>query len=230
MDEIIRILIVDDHPIVRIGLRALIDSESDMEVVGEAANGIEAVAKASFLRPQIILLDIVMPRMDGITAIKEILQEYPEARILVFTSYSEDKKVFSALRAGALGYLLKDSDPKELIQAIREVSRGGSPLHPVVARKLINELNKSSESHRSSDSNKFSGSPEDKEDLTDREMEILKLIARGLTNMEIADLLVISERTVRVHVGNILNKLQVSNRTQAALYALRKRLVDLADE
>jgi NarL family two-component system response regulator LiaR len=212
MTETIRILIADDHAIVREGLRALIGAKPDMELVGEAADGVEAVQKARSLQPDVILLDLVMPRKDGIEAIGEIKQENPEAHILVLTSFAEDEKVFSAIKAGALGYLLKDSSPQELLQAIRDVHRGESSLHPAVARKLIGELNRPSDL------------PATEEPLTEREVEVLSLVARGLSNQEIAERLVVSERTVRTHVSNILGKLHLANRTQAALYAVREGL------
>jgi NarL family two-component system response regulator LiaR len=213
MTEIIRILIADDHAIVREGLRALIDTEPGMELVGEAADGVEAVLKARSLQPDVILLDLVMPGKDGIEAIAEIKRENPEARILVLTSFAEDEKVFPAIQAGALGYLLKDSSPQELLKAIREVDRGESSLHPTIARKLIRELNRPPENL-----------PPTEEPLTEREVEVLSLVARGLSNQEIADRLVVSERTVRTHVSNILGKLHLANRTQAALYAVREGL------
>ncbi|NIO70105.1 MAG: response regulator [Anaerolineae bacterium] len=213
MTETIHILIADDHAIVREGLRALIDTERGMELVGEAADGVEAVLQARSLQPDVILLDLVMPRKDGIEAIGEIKQENPEARILVLTSFAEDDKVFPAIQAGALGYLLKDSSPQELLQAIREVYRGESSLHPAIARKLIGELNRPPENL-----------PPTEEPLTEREVEVLSLVARGLSNQEIAERLVVSERTVRTHVSNILGKLHLANRTQAALYAVREGL------
>jgi NarL family two-component system response regulator LiaR len=216
MTETIHILIADDHAIVREGLRALIDTERGMELVGEAADGFEAVLQARLLQPDIILLDLVMPRKDGIEAISEIKQENPEARILVLTSFAEDDKVFPAIKAGALGYLLKDSSPQELLQAIREVYRGESSLHPTIARKVISELNRPPENL-----------PPTEEPLTEREVEVLSLVARGLSNQEIADRLVVSERTVRTHVSNILGKLHLANRTQAALYAVREGLAGL---
>jgi len=215
MTETIHILIADDHAIVREGLRALIDTERGMELVGEAADGVEAVLRARSLQPDVILLDLVMPRKDGIEAIGEIKQENPEARILVLTSFAEDDKVFPAIQAGALGYLLKDSSPQELLQAIREVYRGESSLHPAIARKLIRELNRPSDL------------PATEEPLTEREVEVLILVARGLSNQEIAERLVVSERTVRTHVSNILGKLHLANRTQAALYAVREGLAGL---
>lgn len=211
----IRILIVDDHAVVREGLRTLITAKPGMEVMGEAADGIEAVAKARALQPDVILLDLVMPRKDGLAAIKDIKKDNPNARILVLTSFDDDDRVFSAIKAGALGYLLKDSSPQQLLQAIRDVYGGQSSLHPTIALKVIRELNQPSEL------------PPTEEPLTEREAETLRLIAQGLTNQEIAQNLTISERTVGKHISNILNKLHLANRTQAALYALRRGLVDL---
>ena len=215
MDESIRVVVADDHAVVREGLRGLIGSEPGMELVGEAADGAEAVLMARTLQPDIILLDMVMPRKTGLEAINEITAENPDARILVLTSFAEDDKVFPAIKAGALGYLLKDSSPQELLQAIREVSRGESSLHPTIARKLIQELSQPSDL------------PPAQEQLTAREVEVLRLVAKGLANQEIGDRLVISERTVRNHVSNILGKLHLANRTQAALYALREGLASL---
>lgn len=217
MNEIehIRVLIADDHTVVREGLRALILSEPGIEVVGEAANGVEAVQLAQSLQPDVILLDLVMPSKSGLEAIGEIKQANPEARILVLTSFAEDDKVFPAIKAGALGYLLKDSLPHELLQAIRDTFHGESSLHPTVARKLVQELNRPSDLLPA-------GEP-----LTERELEVLKLVAQGLSNQEIAEKLAISERTARTHVVNILSKLHVANRTQAALYAVREGLVNL---
>jgi NarL family two-component system response regulator LiaR len=215
MIETMRILVVDDHAVVREGLRALIDSEPGMEWVGEAADGVEAVQQARSLQPDVILLDLVMPRKDGIEAIGEIKSENPGARILVLTSFAEDDKVFPAIKAGALGYLLKDSSPQELLRAIRDVHQGEPSMHPTIARKLMRELQRPSTL------------PPAEEPLTEREVQVLSLVARGLSNQGIAEKLVISERTVRSHVSNILSKLHLANRTQAALYALREGLASL---
>jgi NarL family two-component system response regulator LiaR len=215
MTEPIRILLADDHGLVREGMRALLDARPDMEVVGEAADGEEAVRRALLLDPDIILLDLVMPRLDGIEAIQAIKAERPEARILVITSFSEDERVYRAVKAGALGYLLKDSSPQELVQAIHDVCAGKMSLHPDVALKLIKEMNRPSEL------------PPTEEPLTERELEVLKLVAKGWSNAEIGEELVISERTVGAHVSNILSKLHLANRTQAALYALREGISDL---
>jgi NarL family two-component system response regulator LiaR len=220
MTSSIRVLVADDHAIVRKGIRALLATEPDIEVIGEAENGREAVTEVERLRPDVILMDLVMPEMDGIEAIRRITARQPEARILVLTSFAADDKVFPAIKAGALGYLLKDSGPEELVQAIHQVSRGESSLHPTIARKLLQELSHPSEQ------------PPTPDPLTEREVEVLRLVARGQSNQEIADQLVISEATVRTHVSNILSKLHLASRTQAALYALREGLASLdnADE
>ena len=215
MSESIRILIVDDHAIVREGQRALIDTEPGMELVGEAADGVQAVEMARSLQPDVILLDLLMPRKGGIEAAREIKEENPTARILVLTSFADDQKVYAAIKAGALGYLLKDASPQELLAAIREVYRGEPSMSPLIAQKLMRELVRSS------------SQPPTEQALTEREVEILTLVAQGLPNQEIAETLVISERTVRTHVSNILSKLHLANRTQAALYALREGLARL---
>ena len=214
----IRILIADDHAIVREGLRALIETEPDLELAGEAADGFEAVRLQQALRPDITLLDLVMPRMDGLAALAEIRQGDPEARILVLTSFAEDDRVFPAIMAGALGYLLKDASPQELLKAIRDVAGGEASLHPAIARRVIRELNRPHDVHPAA------------EPLTERESQVLILVAEGLSNQEIAARLVISERTVRTHVSNILGKLHLANRTQAARFALREGLAKLEDE
>ena len=211
----IRVLIADDHAVVREGLRSLIGYQPDMEVVGEAEDGVQAVLRARALRPDVILLDLVMPRLGGLEAIQEIKGKDPQARILVLTSFAEDDSVFPAIKAGALGYLLKDSSPQQLLQAIREVHRGESSLHPTIARMLVRELSQPS------------GLPPAEEPLTEREMEVLRLVARGLPNEEIATQLTISERTVRNYVSSILDKLHLASRVQAALYALREGLAPL---
>jgi NarL family two-component system response regulator LiaR len=214
MTEMIRVLIADDYPLVRDSLRALLETEPGMEVAGEAADGVEAVLKAHSLQPDVILLVLVMPRRDGIGAIGQIKQQDPDAKILVLTSFAEDDKVFPAIKAGALGYLLKSSSPQQLLQAIRDVYHGQSSLHPTIARKLISELQRPQDL------------PPTPEPLSAREMEVLRLVAQGMTNQEIADELVISERTARTHVSRILEKLHLANRTQAALYAAREGLAD----
>ena len=218
MTKMIRVLVVDDHAVVRQGIRALLATETDIEVVGEAENGREAVAEAEGLQPDVILMDLVMPEMDGIEAIGRITARQLEARILVLTSFAADDKVFPAIKAGALGYLLKDSSPEELVAAIHQVHRGESSLHPTIARKLLQELSQPPDK------------PPTLDPLTEREVEVLKLVAQGRSNQEIAEALVISEATARTHVSNILHKLHLASRTQAALYALREGLASLDDE
>jgi len=217
MNERIRVLIADDHHVVRGGIRALLETEEDIDVIDEAADGVETVLKTRSLNPDVILMDLMMPRKTGIEAIGEIKQEDPDARILVLTSYSDDEKVFAAIKAGALGYLLKETSTKELLQAIHDVYRGESSLHPAIARKLIRELNRPS------------NLPPADEPLTEREIEVLIFVARGYSNQDIANALFISERTVRTHVSNILSKLHLANRTQAALYALKEGLTNLEE-
>ncbi len=217
--EPIRILIADDHAVVREGLRGLITAEPGMAVVAEAADGLEAVSLARTRRPDVFLLDMLMPRQDGLETIKILKNEDPAARILVLTSFDDDERVFSAIKAGALGYLLKDSSPQELLQAIRNVYNDQPALHPTIAFKVIHEINKPPQDR-----------PPTEQPLTGREVEILSLIAEGLSNQDIADKLIISKRTVSKHVSNILQKLHVANRTQAALYALEHGLTDLNSE
>jgi len=213
----IRVLIADDHAIVRKGIRALLATEPGIDVVGEAGNGHEAIAQASATRPDVILMDIVMPGMDGLEATRHILAQQPDARILVLTSFASDDKVFPAIRAGALGYLLKDSGPGELTLAVQQVYRGESSLHPSIARKVLQQLAYPPDSARG------------KNVLTGRETEVLQLLAQGHSNRQIAQELTISEATVRTHVSRILAKLNLCSRTQAALYALREGLASLHD-
>lgn len=210
MDKI-SVLIVDDHPVVREGLRGFLQIQEDVDVVDEAADGVEAVKKVGELLPDVVLVDLVMPRMDGIATIREIRALSPSTRILVLTSFSDDEKVFSAVKAGALGYLMKDVKPADLAEAIRAAYRGEPTLHPEIAKKLMDHLTKREEEVS-------------EEKLTLRETEVLRLIARGHSNKEIAATLVISEKTVKTHVSNILQKLHLADRTQAALYAVRQRI------
>jgi NarL family two-component system response regulator LiaR len=208
----IRVLIADDHTVVRVGLRALIATEPGMEVVGEAVDGLDAVRKARSLRPDVIVLDLVMPRKDGIQAAAEITREDPGARILVLTSFAEEEKLVPAFKAGAVGYLLKDSAPQDLLQAIRDVAQGASSLHPQIAHTLIHKL-------RQPVDRLAAAMP-----LTKRERQVAHLVAQGLSNDEIAEKMQLGERTVRSHISNILAKLHLANRTQLALYALRTGL------
>jgi NarL family two-component system response regulator LiaR len=225
MTEPIRVLVADDHAIVRKGIRALLATVPEIDVAEEAENGREAVAKAEELQPDVILMDLVMPEMDGIEAIRLITAKKPDALILVLTSFAADDKVFPAIKAGARGYLLKDSGPEELVEAIHQVYRGESSLHPAIARKLLQELSEPAEPPAPEPPTWPAEAEVDP--LTKREVEVLQLVARGQSNQEIADELVISEATVRTHVSNILGKLHVASRTQAALYALRKGLASL---
>jgi NarL family two-component system response regulator LiaR len=216
----IRLLIADDHHIVRKGIKVLLATEKDMQVVGEAENGAEAVEKAAALEPDVILMDLVMPEMDGIEATRRITSERPASRILVLTSFAADDKVFPAVKAGALGYLLKDSTPEQLLEAIRQVHRGEPSLEPSIARKVLQELSQ----RGGGGTGKQTSDP-----LTEREMEVLRLIAQGMSNKEIAAKIFVAEWTVRSHVSNILGKLHLASRTQAALYALRAGLASLDD-
>jgi len=217
MKTTIRLLIADDHGIVRKGIKALLATEKDMQVVGEAENGAEAVQKAATLRPDVVLMDLVMPEMDGIEATRRITAEQPETRILVLTSFAADDKVFPAVKAGALGYLLKDSTPDQLLEAIRQVHRGEPSLEPSIARKVLQELSRPGQGKQTT------------EPLTERELDVLRLIAQGMSNKEIAAKIFVAEWTVRSHVSNILGKLHLDSRTQAALYALRSGLASLDD-
>lgn len=217
MADKIRVLIADDHTIVRGGLRSLLENDDGIDVIAEAVDGVDAVMKARTLNPDVILIDIEMPRKNGIEAIAEIKQFSPQARVLVLTSFTDDDKVFAAIKAGALGYLLKDSSIPLLLNAVHDVARGESALDPLIARKLIRELHRPAQL------------PQSDEPLTEREVEVLVMVARGFSNQEIADMLVISERTVRTHVSNILSKLHLANRTQAALYALKEGLAKLEE-
>ncbi len=215
MKDPIRVFIVDDHPIVRRGIKDLLETEPGIEVLGEATNGQEAISGIATAQPDLILMDLVMPEMDGIETTRQIKARWPEVRVLVLTSFASDEKVFPAIKAGALGYLIKDTGPNELVRAIRQVHAGQVILHPLIAQKLLTEVSTPSEA------------PPTPEPITGREMDVLKLIARGLSNQEIAETLVISVATVYTHVSNILGKLHLASRTQAALYALRAGLVSL---
>jgi NarL family two-component system response regulator LiaR len=211
----IKLLLVDDQSIVRKGIRALLEQVEDIQVIGEACDGEEAVTQAKMLRPDVILMDLVMPKMDGITAIKQIIANQPEMRIMALTSFVAEDKVFPAIKAGAMGYLLKDSEPEELIRAIRKVNRGEPSLHPTIAKMVLEEIGQPVKE-------KLTPDP-----LTEREVDVVRLVAQGLSNRQIADQLVIGEATVRTHVGNILNKLHLANRVQATLFALRAGLASL---
>lgn len=211
--DIIRVLVVDDHPIFRRGLCAEINLDPGMQVVGEARDGAEAIEMARSLDLDVILMDAVMPAKNGIDATAEIIRTNPAAHILILTSFSEDERMLAAVRAGAMGYILKDQHPEELLQAIRDTYNGKPYLNPIVARRLLRDL-------------PDPGSPPADAVLTRREMEILRLVAQGLSNKEMAGKLSLQEATIRSHVGNILGKLNLTNRSQLVLYAVRNGLVD----
>jgi NarL family two-component system response regulator LiaR len=216
----IRVLLVDDHALVRQGLRMFIDMQNDMEVTGEGANGNEAVELATTLKPDVILLDLVMPGMNGVEATLKILQSDPHARVLILTSFGDDDQVFPAIRAGAQGYLLKDIQPVDLVKAIRETSQGKAQLHPDIARRLMAAVS----GEKPLQSTKPASRSKELAGLTERELEVLELIAQGLTNREIAEKMVISEKTVKTHVSNLLDKLGLEDRTRAAIWALKHGL------
>ncbi|HEY7124052.1 MAG TPA: response regulator transcription factor [Ktedonobacterales bacterium] len=209
----IRLVIVDDHAVVRQGLRFLLEHQPDMEVIGEGKDGAHGVALVSSLLPDVVLLDLLMPKMDGISAAREMKRLAPNTPIIILTSFYEDEQVFGAIKAGAISYLLKDASAEEMIEAIRAAARGEGILHPRVAARVLREMQQHSPL----------------EDLTTRELEVLTLIARGRSNGEIASELVIGEGTVKTHVSNILSKLHLADRTQAAIYALQQRLVPLKE-
>jgi len=210
----IRVLLVDDHSVVRQGLQMFLDLDPELEVVGEAANGAEGVEKAKALRPDVVLMDLLMPVMDGIDATGIIRKELPEVEVIALTSVLDDSSVFGAVRAGAIGYLLKDTEAEELNRAIKAAAAGQVQLSPAAAARLVREVR----------------APESPEVLTEREIDVLKLIARGMSNKEIALDLSIGEKTVKTHVSNILGKLGVLSRTQAALQAVRMGLVPGFDQ
>ena len=209
----IRVLIADDHAVVRRGLRTFLDLQEDIDVVGEAEDGEEAIAEAERARPDVILLDLVMPRLDGVAAIRGIRERSPSTRVIVLTSFLDDDKLLPAVRAGAAAYLLKDVQPQDLVAAIRTVHGGESELHPAAAARVMAELADDGPQ----------GDP--RATLTPRELEVLELIARGRPNKLIARELGIAEKTVKTHVSNLLRKLGLTDRTQAALYAVREGIV-----
>jgi len=211
-EEKITVLIADDHLVVRQGLRTFLELHDDIEVVGEASNGAEAVEQVRQLQPDVVLMDLVMPEMDGVAATQQIGTLSPGTKVIALTSFAEEDKVFPAIKAGASGYLLKDVSPSELVSAIQAAHRRGEAhLHPEVAKKLMGEF-----AARAKEPSL--------DELTGRELEVLRIIARGLSNREIAKELVISEKTVKTHVSNILGKLHLADRTQAAIYAIKKGL------
>lgn len=207
----IRILLVDDHEMVRIGVSAYLQTQADMEVVGEASDGQEAVEKALALKPDIILMDMVMPKMNGAEATAAIIKQWPEAKIVIVTSFLDDDKVYPALEAGAISYILKTSNANRIAEAIRETLKGQTVLEPEVTKKMMQKMRTSNDHHLH-------------DDLTERELEILLLLTQGKTNQEIADELFIALKTVKTHVSNILSKLEVQDRTQAVIYAFQHKL------
>lgn len=215
VSEPIRVLIADDHPIVREGLSTLLSTQDDMVLVGETSTGKETIRRALTVKPDVLLLDLVLPDKNGEEIVKELVEHDLDTRILVLTSFSSDDQVVGALKAGALGYMLKDSSSETLLDAIRTVYRGEPALHSSIALKVVRDLRQPTQETSDEDS------------LTSREVDVLKLVAQGLSNEEIAEELVISDRTVGAHVSSILQKLRLANRTQATLYALRQGLVDL---
>jgi len=214
MSETITVLLVDDHAMVRQGVRTFLETQADLSVVGEAGSGEEAVGLAAQHVPDVILMDLIMPDMDGVEAIRRVKQVSPRSQVVVLTSYHEDEHIFPALKAGALSYVLKDLSAEELAVAVRKAAAGEAVLHPRVAARVIKEL----QGLRPDRVNPFT-------ELSERELEVLKLIADGMSNAEMAAKLVLSEKTIKGHVSNILSKLQLVDRTQAAVYAWREGIV-----
>jgi NarL family two-component system response regulator LiaR len=211
----IRVVIVDDHTVVRQGLRFMLEQRAEVEVVGEGSDGEQAITLAGELVPDVLLLDLLMPKLDGIAAVRAIKRLTPTTQIIILTSYYEDDQIFNAIKAGALSYLLKDASAHDLVEAVCRASRGESMLHPLVAARVLQEIRQREHAPL--------------QDLTPRELEVLTHLARGRSNQEIARALVISEPTVRTHIANILSKLQLADRTQAAIYALQHQVVPLTD-
>jgi NarL family two-component system response regulator LiaR len=214
MSEAITVLLVDDHALVRQGVRAFLDTQSDITVVAEAASGEEAVHLAAEYAPDVALMDLIMPGMDGVEATRRLTARSPRTKVVILTSYHDDEHIFPAIRAGALSYVLKEVGPDELAKAVRMAAAGEAVLHPRVAARVVRELHGA----RRDEPNVF-------RELSDRELEVLKLIAEGLSNAEISDRLFISEKTTKSHVSNILGKLHLADRTQAAVYAWREGVV-----
>ena len=215
MDRI-KVMLVDDHNVVRQGLKLFLATQPDIQVVAEADNGLTALQEVAQHQPDVVLMDLVMPQLDGIATTQQIKGKYPDVEVIALTSFVEDGQVAAVIKAGAIGYLLKDVQPSELAQAIRAAQRGEVHLHPEAARRLMQAIGPKDE-------------PVHAEPLTDREIEVLKALSRGESNKQIADTLVVSEKTVKAHVSNILGKLGLQSRTQAVLYALRHGMVSLSD-
>lgn len=218
--DTIRLMLAEDHLLVREGTREMLDREDDMEVIAEAGDGEEAVRLADEHEPDVVVMDIAMPKLNGIEATREIKKAHPDVAVLVLTAYDDDEYIFALLEAGAAGYLLKDVSTGDLVEAIRAVQAGESMLHPTIARKVINRFSRHSEEERA-------GVPA--EELTEREIEVLQLAGRGITNREIADRLSISHRTVQAHLSHIFSKLGVGSRTEAVVVALRKGVLSFDD-
>jgi NarL family two-component system response regulator LiaR len=214
MSEPITVMLVDDHAMVRQGVKAFLATQPDLSVVGEAGSGEEAVMMAAQFVPDVILMDLIMPSMDGVEATRRVKQVSPRSQVVVLTSYHEDENIFPALKAGALSYILKDLSADELASAVRKAAIGEAILHPRVAARVIKEV----QGARDEKVNPFT-------ELSQRELEVLKLIADGMSNAEMAAKLVLSEKTIKGHVSNILSKLQLADRTQAAVYAWREGIV-----
>jgi len=215
MDRI-KVMLVDDHNVVRQGLKMFLATQPDIEVVAEADNGQAALSAVAQHHPDVVLMDLVMPQMDGIATTQQIKSRYPEVEVIALTSFVEDSQVAAVIKAGAIGYLLKDVQPTELAAAIRSAQRGEVHLHPEAARRLMQAIGPKE-------------APPIAEPLTEREIEVLRALARGESNKQIADALVVSEKTVKAHVSNILGKLGLQSRTQAVLYSLRHGMVSLSD-
>ena len=220
-DKKIRVMIVDDHQVVRQGLRTFLELQPDLVVVGEAGNGQEAVEMARQLQPDIVLMDLVMPVLDGIAATRQVKALGGQTQVIALTSFTEDDKVIPAIQAGASSYLLKDVSPKELVEAIRATQRGEARLHPNITRKLMAQV-----AAQTTSSPAVTSAAAPLQDLTSRELDIVRLVAQGRSNHEIAQNLVISEKTVKTHVSHILGKLDLADRTQLAIYAIKHGLVD----
>jgi NarL family two-component system response regulator LiaR len=216
MTDKIKVLIVDDHQIVRQGLRTFLELQEDMIVVGEAGDGLTAIEMIRQLAPDVVLMDLVMPRLDGIAATRQVTALDIPAKVIALTSFAENDQVFPAIQAGASSYLLKDVSPDDLVEAIRAVHRGEARMHPDIIRKLMQKVARETRPDREN----LAG------ELTDRELEVTRLVAQGRSNHEIAQALVISEKTVKTHVSNILSKLHLQDRTQLAIYAIKNGLVD----
>lgn len=233
MSACIRVILADDHPVVRRGLAAIVDLEDDIEVVGEANNGVEAVALTLSLRPDVVLMDLKMPVLDGLEAIKQIRAEAPATRVIILSTFADDDDVYAGIAAGARGYLLKDAPPDQLIQFIRAAYRGESLLHPGIAARILDRFSSLMTQPAPVEAKvEPNPPPENLGDgvgipkFTSREMEVLQLLAQGARNKEIAQTLVIAERTVKIHVGNILAKLNADNRTEAVTTAMKLGLLN----